>query len=431
MSKFSKLAAAAVIIIAAVLSITFLDKFAAPAYGITDVPELFQTAKTIHMKGRMYFPTSQPWKEQISVETEYWLDIENGRWRLTHPGYSSTSEGMKVNVSEKICDGGEYEIAINHTDKTASYGKISEYQRSIFNRRNINTLLEMACGQPELFDDYAIVGREEIGGDVYDIWEALIEVNYGPKMKLKSWLSPATGEFARIKISIYEDGNWVRKMEIDSVERNIKIPDETFSIEVPSGYMPENSKDTATANKLSRVSIGTDSVILNCHILFTMADGSVIVGWSSEDRQSETSQAELFENLEIGAELPKLPFEVYALSSSRKNKSVTYKGFHLAYTQKAGEFYEWGIYVPAAELKPEFSQMLVYRLLYRDNIEREVKGKFSLSTSAELIIKNAEDFDTFVLGAMAELSDDGKAPEDITYEAVLQLAEQIRQLLAQ
>ena len=48
-----------------------------------------------------------------------------------------------------------------------------------------------------------------------------------------------------------------------------------------------------------------------------------------------------------------------------------------------------------------------------------------------ILIETAENFDWWVLGAMAELSDDGKAPEDITYQTVLQLAEQIRKSLVE
>jgi len=139
----------------------------------------------------------------------------------------------------------------------------------------------------------------------------------------------------------------------------------------------------------------------------------------------------LFESLVIGGQLPKLPFEVYALKSSRDDEEITYSGYHLAYTEKADKFYEWGIYLPPEELDPAYTQLLSYLLEYRHNMEnREVRGKLSLSTTAELTIDNPEDFNTFVRGAMAELSDDEQAPDDVTYDRVLRLAAQIRQLVA-
>jgi hypothetical protein len=47
----------------------------------------------------------------------------------------------------------------------------------------------------------------------------------------------------------------------------------------------------------------------------------------------------------------------------------------------------------------------------------------------ELTINSEQEFDIWVRGAMAELSDDGKAPESITYRNVLKLAEKIRNSL--
>ncbi len=76
--------------------------------------------------------------------------------------------------------------------------------------------------------------------------------------------------------------------------------------------------------------------------------------------------------------------------------------------------------------------MLGYSLVHRYNPEnRVINAKISISTTATLIIDNAEDFDTFVLGAMAELSDDGRVPEELSYENVLQLAQQIRNSLSE
>jgi hypothetical protein len=432
MSRFTKLAAAAVIIIGVLAGVYYLGSSVVPttpAYGITDVPELFQTAKTIHMKGRMYFLLSKPGHQQSSVDADYWLDIENGKWRLTHPGYSTSPEGIKIHVSENISDG-EYEMHVNHTDKTASFSKLSPFQRRLFTRKNIYTFLELLYVNFALFD-YIKVGQEVIDGAVFDIWEGTREDNLGNKMKLKTWLSPTTGNFARLKSwTQKEDGSLVKQMEIDSVERDIEIPYEIFATEAPAGYALSNTKDTAILRELTIGSVGTDSVSLSCHIIFTMADGSVIVGWSSEDRQSEVPQAELFEDLKIGGQLPKLAAEVCAIKVGCTDEDITYTGYHLAHTQKGGKFYEWSIYV--ADKQPSPNSVLGYGLLHRYNPEsREVNAKISLSMAAELTIEKAEEFDTFVLGAMAELSDDGRAPADVAYEGVLELVEQIRESLVE
>ncbi len=46
-------------------------------------------------------------------------------------------------------------------------------------------------------------------------------------------------------------------------------------------------------------------------------------------------------------------------------------------------------------------------------------------------IETEEDFDKWILGAMAELSDDGKSPENVTYKNVLQLTKRLRGSVAQ
>ena len=46
-------------------------------------------------------------------------------------------------------------------------------------------------------------------------------------------------------------------------------------------------------------------------------------------------------------------------------------------------------------------------------------------------MRDAEDFDTFVLGTMATFSDNDTTPEDITYETVLDLIDDIRQEMVQ
>jgi hypothetical protein len=425
-TKF-RLAAAAVVIIAVFMSIHFAGLFevTSKVYGMSDVPELFRTAKTIHMKGRIYFPPSaKPGKEQSSVEVQYWLDMENGRWRLTYPGYSSRQEGIKIRVSESVSDG-QYEMHINHADKTVSFKRLTDFQRKLFARRNRYTFFQSIYIDSEL-PNYEIIGQEIIGGESYDIWEGLRANNSGCRMRVRSWLSPSTGAFARIKAWTQEENkHWVKQMEIDLVERDIDIKEDVFTTEAPDAYTAENSKETATVRELTTGSVSCDSVSLHCHILFTMADGSVIMGWSSDDRQRDHSKAELFEDLKIGGQLPKTAAQVYAIVG----KAGTYSGYHLAYTQRRNKFYEWSIYVPKRQVHP--GEVSDYTLLHKYHPEdRDVNARMSLRVASELPINNREDFDTLVCGAMAELSDEAKAPEHVTYENVLRLVKQIRQSLS-
>jgi hypothetical protein len=151
----------------------------------------------------------------------------------------------------------------------------------------------------------------------------------------------------------------------------------------------------------------------------------VILGWCSLDRESETSQEYLFENLEFGGSLPKLPVEIWGLKPSGWTGDITYVGQHLAYTQKGDKFIEWSLYVPEGS-PPARSEMLGYDVLYRFNLEEEPKWRIAYTLDYGIEIKSEEDFDIWVIGAITELSDNGVAPDDVSYESVLQLAERIR-----
>lgn len=185
------------------------------------------------------------------------------------------------------------------------------------------------------------MGHEEIDGKKYDIWEVVRgRQGYIPASKMRSWLSPETGEFAKVTIWMQQrNGTWQKSSEIDSVRRNIDIPDEIFSAAPPRGYRPQRPMFTP-ANGLTKGRSSVLSISFDTHIIFAMSDGSIIVCWSSDDKESGASQAGLFKDLKMGGPLPKLPFEVCALKAIYKGQEIMYDGYHLAQTEKKGKFYE-------------------------------------------------------------------------------------------
>ncbi len=415
------LAAAAVILIALVL---WPDTGVTKVYGMADVPELFYTADTIHMKGKLFFPSPGSDKEPLAVDADYWLDLKNNRWRKTDPVVCTSPEGMKINISETICDGGDYEITINHTEKKVFYGKVSEYKKLLFTHQNAYTLLQLACGDVELFDSYQLIGQEEIEGQMYNIWEACLSQDGFPDVKMQSWLSPETGDFAKVKIwmQMGTEEEWCQRLDIELIERNVEIPQEIFSLIPPDGYALENTKETANDNSLKGGIMGSSGdACLTGHILFALEDGALILCWSSEDAQTDISRK--FEGLELGGSLPILPYEINRLKTTYKGQEIIFDGYHLAYTQREGKYYEWSIYCTSMDLPKNF-ELLSYVLAYKNNMN--TKNPFKLATQPVMKVINSDDFQ-LVLGAMAELSDHGQPPAGITYDRVLDLAQQLRQ----
>ena len=435
MNRFTKLAAAAVIIIAVVLSITFLDKLTSPAYGITDLPELLKKASVIHAKGWVYFPGHKmPDGQEIPpVEMEQWIDLENARVRFTGTGLSIGPNEVRINVGETVSDG-EYKMCLSHTDKDAVFFKISNYQRMLEKYHSLNQMFGQMFGDIDKLDSFARTGWEEIDGVEYDIWEGeVVHPVTKQTERYKYWLSPSTGESGRTETwSKLDNNQWVLSYEYYLIERDVDVPEWIFTTEAPEGYALKNTKETAILLELDDGgSLHCNSLTLDPHICFTLSDGSVILGWYSADQDSEMTHWELFEGLEFGGLLPKLPVEIYALKPFGCSGDITYIGQHLAYTQKGDKFIEWSIYVPDSP-PPKPSEMLGYDVLYRFNLgEQEPKCSFGYTMDCGILIEKAENFDWWVLGAMAELSDDGKAPQDITYESVLELSEQLTESLAE
>jgi outer membrane lipoprotein-sorting protein len=432
-SRIIKLAAAAVIIFAAVLSITILDKSATPAYAVTDLPGLFEQAKVIHIQGWQYFGGHRMsnGKKIPPVEIDNWIDLENGRSRHTGTGLSINKNGVRVTVAETISNG-QYQVNLDHTKKDVTFFKISNYQRML----NAYLISKLMYGQMfseiKQLQNFEKVGWEQIDEVVYDIWQSeMTHAVTEHANRFKYWLSPNSGKLGRVQMwSKANNDQWELNYDYSEIDYDVEVPDGVFAMEIPEGYTLKNTMETAIPEELGSgggVGYSNDQCDLwaNTRIGFTMNDGSVILAWRSVNNESETPQDELFMGLEFGGPLPKLPVEIYGLKPAGVSSDITYTGCHLTYTQKAGKFIEWSLYVPDGT-PPASVRQLGCDVLYRFNLDPEPKWRIGLTVNC-MPIEAVEDFDKWVLGAMAELNDDGKAPENITYENILQLAEQIRE----
>ena len=190
-----------------------------------------------------------------------------------------------------------------------------------------------------------------------------------------------------------------------------------------------NTRQTAYEGKFAALTGGWNSFVLEKYLMFALPDGSVIMCWASRDEDSDQSQAPLFADLQFGGGFPKLPNEVYALEMNLKGQKMMLHGRHLCYTQQNEKFYEWGLYVPKEELSQPEARVLACTLVFRNHSGAKTNAR--LGSTPDLLIRGSHDFDEFVLGAMAEFSDDQSAPYDITYENILDLIEDIRLELEQ
>jgi hypothetical protein len=426
-SRYSQFATAAAVLVLAAVSLVVFDKSTAPAYAITELPRQFEQARTIHVQGWHHFRRhTMPDGSRIPpVAIDNWIDVENVRSRQIGTGLSVNAKDVKVTVSEVISDG-PVQMILRHTEKTVMYLRMSEYQQRLTARRISKLLSGQLFGDLTRLSDSTIVGAEQIEGVTYDIWQS----NTRDGIRWMLWVSADTGRLGRAQIwSEVTPGRWEIGEDYQRIEYNVEIPESVFTKDPPSGYAAMNSPQTAALVPLGTGGGGYAdehySLECNTKLAFALPDGSVIFGWQSFDRNSEQTQETLFEGLAFGGPLPKLPVEIYALKPADGDGSVVYTGYHLASTRQGGQFIEWSLYVPNG-VPPTNVQTAGYRVLYRWNLEFEPRWNIGITVTPEFPIETAEDFDTWVLGAMAEFSDDTAVPQGLTYQKVLDLARQVR-----
>ena len=185
------------------------------------------------------------------------------------------------------------------------------------------------------------------------------------------------------------------------------------------------------------------------YVAFTLEDGSVIAGWSVRPRvkdgweqekdervreekekafRSKVAEAQkpAFAALKPGGPLPALPLVVESLRSHTQpywpEEEIPYTGRHLAHTVYEGRYVEWGLYVPDRKLTA-LPPNCVYVMRVRVDAGGELRDFNPVYGHP---VRGREEFDDFVRGAIAERSDDGKAPGELTYENVTRLAEEAR-----
>jgi hypothetical protein len=429
-SHYGKFATAAALAVLAAAALIVLDRSTSPAYAITDLPRLFAQARTIHVRGWHYFPEhAMPDGSAVPpVAIDNWTDVENARSRYTTTSLTSGADGVKVSVSEVIRDGPSW-MRIDHGDRrSVTYFHVSEYQQKLGVRQVSKQISGDLCGDITQLSNSIVVGAERIDGVACDIWQS-DDADGG---RWRQWLSADTGRLARAQfLRKVDSGEWKVATDYSLIEYNVEPPEGTFSMEPPEGYTASNSPQTAYPTELNAgmfTGFSDEQYHYKCgpKVAFALADGSIVLGWQSFEYKDEEKQARFFEGVTFGGPLPKLPVEFYALKPDNGSGAPLYTGYHLAFTRKQGRFAEWGLYVPDGT-PPADVQVTGYEMLCRWNLEFAQHFTIHhMTVTPEFTIETTAEFDEWVLGAMAELSEDGTAPPQITYQAVLDLTQQIR-----
>lgn len=403
-------------------------------FAMSDVPDLLRQARTIHIHAFKYLPDSAA-TQPVKTEEEFWLDLQNNRWRHIEPSGGRDSKGSwRVKLCDEAYDG-KYGMSLSDTEagKVCRIFMPSQVFRAVQVRQRHDFIFTQILGAPGSLAGYSKVGQELIDGKPYDIWERFVATLPGKpdNVKVRAWLSPSTGELRQIRAWLngwWTLGQWALLYDADRIELNVPIANNVFRTDPPAGYRLFNSKESLKPRRVHVCSPAFgQKAWLDIHSATTLDDGqAVIIGWSSGEGDHKTipSQAHLFEGLKPGDPLPELPIVLERLSSMTED--VNYVGRHLAYTREGEQFYEWAIYVPEKN-PPRRSSVYGYYWHLRFNTKDADKSRNGDGdTLQEDVSIQPCEFDFFVRGAMAEFSDNGVVPDYMTYDFTMNLAGQIR-----
>jgi hypothetical protein len=402
-------------------------------YGMSDIAPLIKQAKTFHLHGWAYPRGTKALRQEI----QHWADLETGQFRMVKPGGTDPKTG-KPYYSTQICDGKYILKETYHQPLEGEsylegrYTQMSAFQAKLLTRNNVYSFIMQTFGNLDRITGTVKIDQETIDGISYDIWERVVIIpspGSERSTKISVWLDPTTGNIGKMLMWMKNKEEWALLGEFDRFEFNVPLSQELFSTKPPAGLRMANTKDTAPMEELSGDinKVCSGSLAVQAKIGFTLSDGSVILGWQSIDA-NHPDQADLFNGLELGGALPKLPIEIYGLETLPAIPNGKYNGYHLAHTQKGGKYYEWSIYVCENKTTPLRHNILGYALLNRSNVDIKASS-LALAIHDDLMIATQEDFDTWVLGAMADLSDNGMIPKEITYENIMALSSRIRESL--
>ena len=434
-SRITKFAASVVIIIAVILALNIIGgpNIASVAYGIVDLPAIMEQAQTIQITGWRYLDDSAIVADNKSerVASDCYIDNRYERLRWSQYGFDTTIDGQIM-------------TKINHHDNTVRFYKLSDFQRKVWLRMMHDWNFDRAFMSKEELSEFVKTGHETIEETEFNIWERVTNYWYPSDREIKSrvWMSPITGEVRRIgewQRGEFTKGRWCITSD-NTIKINRGFETGIFEPVVPDGYRLKNTKENAPEYQSLIMAFYADGKRSEVRYVFTMENGTVIIAWSTGILLSDENSVALYKALKSGQSMPTKPVEImYGLTPKGKPRydssdydvtfddtSVTYNGRFLDWTVKDGQLYEWAIYVP--NKKVDLREVL-HRgeiVIGMDPENPTWKGVERSSLYSNTMVIYDDEFNIFVLGAMAELSDDEVIPEHMTYNNILNQVNEIR-----
>jgi len=436
-NPITKLSMAA-IIASVVFMVLFLSPLDTPAYGLVQAIEKLKDVQTLYIRSTQILyrendSNDSDFETATLIPLEEWLDVPGLRESFTSWENSRQPDGTRKMTRTEGVHLADIALDIRHGIRTARFNKLSPVWRRLQMRDSVEQSLKIDRAN---LDRFAIIGQETIDQEDYDIWQWLGPSNLDPNYlrKIQYWVSRSTGYLGKTfnwGKNVTEE-HWRLGYYTDEIKINQPIDEAVFDLEVPEGYKqrpPLEEAELGGGFGIGWRSLGGARICFG--VSFFLDDGTIIVAWHSDDLAYDRfkDQSTLFADLKPGGDLPKLPMVISGIKTISlepyTGPEVRYTGFHLAHTKKDKWYFEWAFYVPHEDPIPKGTKYVVYRQLCDFNLDKPQESRVGNPLHKHWI--EASEFDAFVVTAMAELSDDGKAPEHVSYENLMHLVEKARE----
>jgi hypothetical protein len=393
------------------------------AYAFEAVPDQIKKARTLHWVETEVTAYGTPQDRKLQTLTkEVWLDAEKGLYRDRYTDDVLGEDGRPLNDGEAYRDG-QFATVINHGQRRAAHVRVNRLA-SLAEARDARraVLGDSGLGDPAKLQAFQKTGQERVKGVQCDVWTGRVPRPSSGDVDVTAWVGASDGMLRKLHLRAVDAGgmNFVSRT-VDVIDAGAAIPAGVFRCEVPKGYAVEEPKDGAPGEEFDRgFSTGNKYRV---RLAFTLPGGSVIVGWNNFRSQRIPPAA--FEGIQPGGPVPRLATVITALRTNGvPGGDIEFAGRHLAVTTaKDGETLEWSLFVP---LRPPPPRERFFGYTFEFGAPEDGEGpRQKADYPGDVEIASAEDFDTFVRGAMAESSEGGAAPQHVRLDRVAALAESI------
>lgn len=283
----SKLAVAAVLLVALTIGFCALWQSPQRVYALEDLPQKLLEIKSIYLTGWMCYPNSMS-EQDKGVPAKYPVKIFAERpdcyWHTSYgfSGPDATHKDVRVRSSYAVGKGTKL-LSVSLDDKTAVEMTVAAIQNELSTESFIQSQLPQQWLSGRL-QDFVKTGTETVNNVPCDVYAHAFD---NPKSKKRLWLDPKTG--FPVKIASYDidkAGQETLTHIFDHVEVNIPASATGLSFDAPEGYQVTKAPQSKTVNPLQMGGSGSNGdVSLGVWNCFNIDDKAVLLCWYCE-RQS-------------------------------------------------------------------------------------------------------------------------------------------------